>query len=440
MSSALFTFIPELDAKIRCTNDGRSSVYDLISAVGQQKNPHSTWKRLTAGHPEVLAKCENLKFPGPGQRETPVTDLRGWLYILALLPGAMGKKYREEAAQLVTRYMKGDQSLIDEIRDRQPIDAPTPPPPPSSPSSLSSIFIPELDIHIRRTEDGHYSIYDLIEAVRTKEPQQKQQKQQKLPYRIWEPLVLRHQDILRKCHYVKFQGQSQHIAPVINLGDLPYLFKLLSESMGKTYREDSAKLTLQYLRGEKVEMKDSSVLETIPATMKVENLSPFPSSSSPIQQGREFAKYVLELLDGVTLGQTPEQDKNLKVGLAISATQAQIPELSQGLEPVKLALVSAAADEDKEENKENDVYLTPTALGKRLGISPRTMNNRLKRHGLQKRNRDFSKGQSAWLPTEKGKEYSILTVEEHRGEDPTRYQHLKWNERVLELFDSSLAA
>ena len=435
--------IPELNAKIRRTNDGRCSVYDLIRAIGQQKNPHDVWKCLVATHSEVLGKTENFKFPGQGQRETPVTALRGWLYILALLPGAMGKKYREHAAQLVTRYMKGDQSLIDEIKDRQPVDAPAAPtshshssptpPSSSSPSSPSSIFIPQLNTHIRCTDDGHYSVYDLIEAVRTKEPQQKQQKP---PYRVWEPLVLRHQDILRKCHYAKFPGQGQHIAPVINLGDLPYLFKLLSEYMGKAYIEDSAKLTVQYLRGEKGEMKDSSVLETIPTTMKVENLSSSSPSSSPIQQGREFAKYVLELLDGVTLGETPEQDKNLKVGLAISATQVQIPELSKGLEPVKLALVSAAADEDKE----NDVYLTPTTLGKRLGISARTMNNRLKRHGLQKRNRDYSAGQSAWLPTEKGKEYSILTVEEHRGEDPTQYQHLKWSERVLELFESPLAA
>ncbi|MEM8610433.1 MAG: hypothetical protein AAGF93_00330 [Cyanobacteria bacterium P01_H01_bin.105] len=68
------------------------------------------------------------------------------------------------------------------------------------------------------------------------------------------------------------------------------------------------------------------------------------------------------------------------------------------------------------------------------------MNGRLKLHGLQKKNRDYSAGQSAWLPTEEGKEYSILTVEEHKGENPTQYQHLKWSERVLELFKSPVAA
>ena len=216
MTDSLFMIIPELAAKIRRTDDGRCSVYDLISATGKG-NPRDVWKTLVSRHPEVVGKTDNLKFPGSGQRETPITDLRGWLYILALLPGAMGKKYREEAAQLVTRYMKGDQSLIDEIKDRQPEAAPTSNPVPTSPTpppSPSSIFIPKLDIHIRCTDDGHYSIYDLIEAVRTKEPQQKQQR---LPYRIWEPLALRHQDILRKCHYVKFPGANQNVSPVISL-------------------------------------------------------------------------------------------------------------------------------------------------------------------------------------------------------------------------------
>lgn len=293
MTDPLYFIIPELDAKIRCTEDGRSSVYDLISAIGQQKDPYNVWKRLVAAHPEGLTKCQTFKFPGRGQQETPVTDLRGWLYILALLPGAMGKKYREEAAQLVTRYMKGDQTLIDEIKDRQP--APT--------SSDSSALV----------------------------------------------------------------------------------------------------------------------------------------SREAIQRGHEFLELALKSLDGVTLGQSPEHDKILKRSLVIGATQTCIPELKTGLEPIRAKLYAVAYPESDNGNH-NEVYLTPTALGKRLGISAKTMNGRLKLHGLQKKNRDFSKGQSAWLPTEEGKEYSILTVEEHKGEDPTRYEHLKWSERVLELFKSPVAA
>jgi hypothetical protein len=36
-------------------------------------------------HPEVLGKCENLQFPGPGQRETPVAKTKeDAYYILGL--------------------------------------------------------------------------------------------------------------------------------------------------------------------------------------------------------------------------------------------------------------------------------------------------------------------------------------------------------------------
>ena len=55
----------------------------MIKVLGGQKNPHDTWKRLAGTYPEVLGKCENLKFPGPGQRDTPVAkDKEAAFYIL----------------------------------------------------------------------------------------------------------------------------------------------------------------------------------------------------------------------------------------------------------------------------------------------------------------------------------------------------------------------
>ena len=55
--------IPELNnAKIRKTEDGRFSVYDLIRLAGGQKNPHQPWKRLQETYPELLTKCESEKL------------------------------------------------------------------------------------------------------------------------------------------------------------------------------------------------------------------------------------------------------------------------------------------------------------------------------------------------------------------------------------------
>ena len=99
--------------------DGRWSVYDMIKVIGGQKNPHDAWKRLTVSYPEVLAKCEDWKFPGAGQRNTPVCDRQVALEIIGLLPGAVGKKYREEAAKLFLRYVDADITLADEIVQRQ---------------------------------------------------------------------------------------------------------------------------------------------------------------------------------------------------------------------------------------------------------------------------------------------------------------------------------
>lgn len=119
MSQKLTTVIPELNnAAIRRTPDGRCGVYDLISVIGQQKDPYNAWKRLSDEHTEVLTFCQNFKFSGRGQRETPVTDREGWAYIIGLLPGVMGQKYREAAANLVVRYLDADINLAAEVVDR----------------------------------------------------------------------------------------------------------------------------------------------------------------------------------------------------------------------------------------------------------------------------------------------------------------------------------
>lgn len=124
MSKNFDLMIPELDnAKIRRTPDGCCSVYDLIAVVSGQKDPFNVWKRLGKRYPEVLTFCQNFKFPGRGQRETPVADLNGWAYILGLLPGVMGHRYRESAASLVTRYLSADITVAEEIVERNDNEA-----------------------------------------------------------------------------------------------------------------------------------------------------------------------------------------------------------------------------------------------------------------------------------------------------------------------------
>ena len=43
-------------------------------------------RRISTGHPEVKAICFDFKFPGRGQRDTPVTDAKGIVKIQKFAP------------------------------------------------------------------------------------------------------------------------------------------------------------------------------------------------------------------------------------------------------------------------------------------------------------------------------------------------------------------
>lgn len=98
---------------IRVSPDGQPSVFDMIRVLGGQKAPHKVWERLVDTHPEVLTKCQNLQFPGAGQRETPVAKTKeDAYYILGLLPGTVGKQYREDAAKLFVTFLDKPEKAV----------------------------------------------------------------------------------------------------------------------------------------------------------------------------------------------------------------------------------------------------------------------------------------------------------------------------------------
>lgn len=125
-SNSIDIIIPELSgSKIRRTDDGRFSIYDLIRIAGGKKNPRDAWKVLTEQYAEVVGKSDNYQFTGAGQRNTPVANVENCLYILGLLQGVCGQTYREKAANIVRRYIQGDADLGAELiirdhnKDRQ---------------------------------------------------------------------------------------------------------------------------------------------------------------------------------------------------------------------------------------------------------------------------------------------------------------------------------
>ena len=92
-------------------------MYDIMTAItgNDSKNPSDNFGRLCERFPEVRYGCANFKFPGQGQKPTPVTDARGFVMILNLLPGEKAAHFRMSSADIIVRYLGGDQSLLAEI-------------------------------------------------------------------------------------------------------------------------------------------------------------------------------------------------------------------------------------------------------------------------------------------------------------------------------------
>lgn len=103
--------------RLRVTSETpkRVSVFDLIELVIESKNPRSVYERMCADNAEVVPHFDNLQFPGAGQRATPVTDARGALMIVNLLPGNRARMFRVSAMETLTRFLAGDATLHDEI-------------------------------------------------------------------------------------------------------------------------------------------------------------------------------------------------------------------------------------------------------------------------------------------------------------------------------------
>ncbi len=82
-----------------------------------------TWRRLSNNQKDELARDENsipnqicyFQFPGQGQRRIPVATIEASMKIIMVLPGKRAKVMRLQAADILSRYIHGKDSLIEEI-------------------------------------------------------------------------------------------------------------------------------------------------------------------------------------------------------------------------------------------------------------------------------------------------------------------------------------
>jgi prophage antirepressor-like protein len=89
---------------VRSTEDQRFSVYDVLVAFGvadKPSNAKNVYDRLAASNLELTTICSKFKFPGRGQRDTPVATEEGIYQILMLCPGQRGAEFRSWAAGIL---------------------------------------------------------------------------------------------------------------------------------------------------------------------------------------------------------------------------------------------------------------------------------------------------------------------------------------------------
>jgi hypothetical protein len=105
--SNLAVFASEYDGNgVRVTEDGRFSVFDVLVAFvrpkqGRSINPRQILESIRSQYPEVVQIMDKFKFPGKGQRETPVANEEGIYQILMLCPGKRGAEFRKWASQII---------------------------------------------------------------------------------------------------------------------------------------------------------------------------------------------------------------------------------------------------------------------------------------------------------------------------------------------------
>ena len=104
----------------------RVSVFDLITVMTGTNNPHDTYHRVCTQYQEVRGLVDDFLFQGQGQRPTPVVDARGAVYLMHVLQGHKASLFRINCADIVVRYLGGDETLVAGIQRNAEIQAALP--------------------------------------------------------------------------------------------------------------------------------------------------------------------------------------------------------------------------------------------------------------------------------------------------------------------------
>lgn len=212
---------------------------------------------------------------------------------------------------------------------------------------------------------------------------------------------------------------------IITLNDDPGTARLLAVSESGMYA-----LVLTSRKAEAKPFRKWVTSEVLPAIRKQGSYS-----VTPVEPKLPFDKEVeLEINALQSCFANAGIDPKLVSGVLLNHAGTRLPGIKAAVAEGHALLAASNPSE---------LLLTPTKVGKELGISAKKVNMLLLELGYQTKNIGASKSEPDYLTTEAGKPYSNNTLATGKlydnGADNTTYQHLKWKPSIVDVLRPHLS-
>jgi len=113
------------DSTVRVTHDGFIYAVDLVMVMtGSERDYAGQVLRRLSEETFSSGKLHDRTIPGKGNANIKVLSFNDALQLIMVLPGKLAKETRQKFADILKRYMAGDQSMHDELDANAKSDSP----------------------------------------------------------------------------------------------------------------------------------------------------------------------------------------------------------------------------------------------------------------------------------------------------------------------------
>ena len=117
--------IADRDADVRITHDNMIYAVDLVMVMtGLARDQAGLALRRLSEETFPSIKMIDRKLPGKGNAHTKLVSFKNALELVMVLPGKTAKETRTQFANIIQRYMAGDESLVREVEANAQSNAP----------------------------------------------------------------------------------------------------------------------------------------------------------------------------------------------------------------------------------------------------------------------------------------------------------------------------